>query len=93
MADVSAAKPITVEVMRSPAAARVISATAAESPAAAPSASSAKSSAAECERFRSSGERDSEDHNGNAGDRSFAGEIDYYRVHGWWRAPRKPPRI
>jgi len=65
MADVSAAKPVTAEIMRSPAAARVIS----------PSASAGESPAAECERFGSGRERDAEDHNGYAGDRSAAGQM------------------
>src|SRR6266478_7041501 len=73
MADVSAAKPVTAEIMRSPAAARVIS----------PSASAGESPAAEGERFGSSRERDSENRNSDAGDRSSAGQTNQCTVHGW----------
>jgi hypothetical protein len=87
MADVSAAKPVTAEVTRSPTATRLISSSAsAESPATA-AASSGKSSAAEGERFGSGRERGAndrnEDHNGDTGDRSSAGQMNQCAVHGW----------
>src|SRR5216683_6010557 len=75
VAHVSAAKSISAEGS-SPAAARVISATAS---ATAP----CESPAAEAERCGSSSERDSENHNSDAGDRSSAGQLNQCAVHGW----------
>ena len=79
MADVSAAKPVTAEVMRSTAAARVISPTASESPAAAPAKSPAAAPASakspECVCFGSGREREAEDRNGNSGGRSAANQM------------------
>jgi hypothetical protein len=84
MAYVSAAKPITAEVMRAPAAARVISpSAAAESSAATSATAPCESPAAEAERCGSSGERDSEDHNSDTGDRSSPGQFNQRVVDGW----------
>src|ERR1700756_5079223 len=75
MAYISAAKSVSAE--GSSPAARVIS----------PSACAGKSPATPCERFgsgREAGAEDhDEDHNGDAGDRSSAGQMNQYAVHGW----------